>query len=494
MLLPNSLDMRIIDMQNTKQFYINGHWVDPVSGTDFEVVDPSTEEAFATISLGGEADTQAAVAAAKQAFTSWAFSSKAERLALMERISEIYARRSDEMGATISQEMGAPVDMAKVAQSGAGGGHIKTFVRTLQAFEFERPLRDNTPNDKIIYEPIGVCGLITPWNWPMNQIALKVMPALASGCTMVLKPSEQSPLSGMLFADILHEAGVPAGVFNLVNGDGPGVGSTLSGHGDVDMISFTGSTRAGTAITKNAADTLKRVSLELGGKGANIVFADAPDNAVQQGVARCFNNTGQSCNAPTRMLVERSRYDEAVDQAREQAENTAVDLASRQGRHIGPLVNALQFEKVQGMIEAGIKDGATLVAGGPGRPEGLNRGYFVRPTVFADCNNDMRIMRDEIFGPVLSMMPFDSEEEAIAIANDSDYGLTNYVQTSDGEKANRVARKLRSGMVDMNGQARSAGAPFGGYKQSGNGREGGVWGMEEFLEVKAIGGWFPDAA
>ncbi|NRB31304.1 MAG: aldehyde dehydrogenase family protein [Rhizobiaceae bacterium] len=480
-------------MENSKQFYINGAWVDPIAGTEFDVINPSTEEAYAQISLGGEADTNAAIAAAKEAFKTWPKSSKAERLELMESILEVYTRRSDEMGETISKEMGAPIEMAKMAQSGTGTSHIKAFIRSLKGFEFERDLRENTPNDKIIYEPIGVCALITPWNWPMNQIALKVMPALATGCTMVLKPSEQSPLSGMLFADIMHEAGVPAGVFNLVNGDGPGVGTTLSGHKDIDMVSFTGSTRAGTAISKNAADTLKRVSLELGGKGANMVFADAPEKAVQQGVARCFNNTGQSCNAPTRMLVERSRYAEAVEQAKEQAEKTAVDLASKEGRHIGPLVNALQFDKVQGLIETGIKEGARLVTGGTGRPEGLNRGYFVRPTVFADCNNDMDIMRQEIFGPVLSMMPFDSEEEAIEIANDTDYGLTNYVQTSDGEKANRVARQLRSGMVDMNGVARSSGAPFGGYKQSGNGREGGEWGMEEFLEVKAIGGWFPDA-
>ncbi|MEP0944001.1 MAG: aldehyde dehydrogenase family protein [Rhizobiaceae bacterium] len=481
-------------MENSKQFYINGAWVDPIAGTEFDVINPSTEEAYAQITLGGEADTNAAIAAAKEAFKTWPRSSKAERLELMESILEVYTKRSDEMGETISMEMGAPIDMSKMAQSGTGTAHIKTFIRTLKDFEFERELRENTPNDRVIYEPIGICGLITPWNWPMNQIALKVMPAMATGCTMILKPSEQSPLSGMLFADILHEAGVPAGVFNMVNGDGPGVGTTLSGHQDVDLISFTGSTRAGTAITKNAADTLKRVSLELGGKGANIVFADAPEKAVQQGVARCFNNTGQSCNAPTRMLVERSRYAEAVEQAREQAAQTAVDLASKEGRHIGPLVNELQFTKVQDLIDVGIKEGARLVAGGTGRPEGLNRGYFVRPTVFADCNNDMRIMREEIFGPVLSMMPFDSEEEAIAIANDTDYGLTNYVQTSDGEKANRVARQLRSGMVDMNGVARSSGAPFGGYKQSGNGREGGEWGMEEFLEVKAIGGWFPDAS
>ena len=482
-------------MYDTKQFYINGAWVDPIEGKNFDVVNPSNEEVCATISLGDTADSEAAIAAAKQAFKTWAFSSKGERLALMEKILEIYMARSDQMAEVISTEMGAPINLSKTAQAGTGSAHIKTFIRTLQAFEFERDLRPNTPNDKIIYEPIGVCGLITPWNWPMNQIALKVMPALAAGCTMILKPSEQSPLSGMLFADILHQAGVPKGVFNLVNGDGPGVGTTLSGHKDVDMISFTGSTRAGSAITKNAADTVKRVSLELGGKGANIVFADAAENAVSQGVARCFNNTGQSCNAPTRMLVERSRYAEAVEQAREQADKTTVDLASKEGRHIGPVVNELQFNKIQNLIEVGInEDNARLVAGGLGRPDGMNRGYFIRPTVFADCNNDMRIMQEEIFGPVLSMAPFDTEEEAIAIANDTDYGLTNYIQTSDGQKANRVARKMRTGMVDINGQARSAGAPFGGYKQSGNGREGGHWGMDEFLEVKAIGGWFPDAA
>lgn len=480
-------------MLDKRNFYINGAWVAPQAGTDFDVINPSTEEAYATISLGGAEDANIAVAAAKKAFETWAWSTKAERLDLMNSILDVYMKRSDEMGEVISTEMGAPIDMSKMAQSGTGSAHIKAFIRTLEAFEFERELRPNTPNDQVIYEPIGVCGLITPWNWPMNQIALKVMPALATGCTTILKPSEQSPLSGVLFAEIMHEAGVPAGVFNMVNGDGPGVGSTLSGHKDVDMISFTGSTRAGSAITKNAADSVKRVCLELGGKGANIVFADADEKAVAQGVARCFNNTGQSCNAPSRMLVERSRYDEAVIQAAEQAEKTAVDLAARDGRHIGPLVSQMQFDKVQGLIEVGIKeDGAKLVAGGLGRPEGMNRGYFVRPTVFADCNNDMRIMREEIFGPVIALMPFDTEEEAIAIANDTDYGLTNYVQTTDGAKANRVARRLRSGMVDMNGIGRSSGSAFGGYKQSGNGREGGTWGMDEFLEVKAIGGWFPE--
>ena len=476
-------------MQDARKFYINGQWVDPLDGTDMVVIDPSTEEAFATISLGGAPDTEAAVAAAKAAFPKWRKSSKAERADLMDSILDVYMRRSDEMGAVISREMGAPIDMSKTQQSSTGSNHLKAFIRAFGDFEFERGFRDDTPNDRIIYEPIGVCGLITPWNWPMNQIMLKVIPALATGCTSILKPSEQSPLSGMLFAEILHEAGVPAGVFNLLNGDGPGVGSQLSSHSDVQMISFTGSTRAGRAISIAAAETIKRVSLELGGKGANLVFADADEKAVKQGITRCFNNTGQSCNAPTRMLVERSRYAQAVEQAKEAAEAISVNAASLEGRHIGPLVSEMQFNKVQDLIQRGIDEGARLVTGGVGRPEGLNRGYFVRPTVFADCHNDMDIMREEIFGPVLSMMPFDTEEEAIAIANDTDYGLTNFVQTSDPERARRVARELRSGMVDMNGQARTLGTPFGGMKQSGNGREGGKWGLEEFLEVRAIGGW-----
>ena len=476
-------------MQDARKFYINGQWVDPIEGKDFDVIDPSTEEAFATISLGGAADTEAAVAAANAAFPIWRKSSKAERADLMDSILDVYMRRSDEMGAVISREMGAPIDMSKTQQSSTGSNHLKAFIAAFKDFEFERQFRDDTPNDRIIYEPIGVCGLITPWNWPMNQIMLKVIPALATGCTSILKPSEQSPLSGVLFAEILDEAGVPAGVFNMLNGDGPGVGSQLSSHKDVQMISFTGSTRAGRAITIAAAETIKRVSLELGGKGANIVFADAGEKAIKQGIIRCFNNTGQSCNAPTRMLVERSRYAEAVEQAKDAAEAITVNAASQEGRHIGPLVSEMQFNKVQDLIQRGIDEGARLVAGGVGRPEGLNRGFFVKPTVFADCTNEMDIMREEIFGPVLAMMPFDTEEEAIAIANDTDYGLTNYIQTGDDERARRVAREVRSGMVDINGQARTLGTPFGGMKQSGNGREGGVWGLEEFLEVRAIGGW-----
>lgn len=476
-------------MENSRNFYINGAWVTPSQANDFPVIDPSTEEVTATISLGSKADTDAAVAAAKAAFSTWRMSSKAERLDLMKSILDVYMKYSDEMGAQISREMGAPIDMSKVQQSGTGSYHLKAFIDAFEDFEFEGPLRPGEETTHIIKEPIGVCGLITPWNWPMNQITLKVIPALATGCTMVLKPSEQSPLSGILFSEIMHEAGVPAGVYNMVNGDGVGVGSQLSAHKDVDMISFTGSTRAGTAITKAAADTVKRVSLELGGKGANIVFADADPKAIKQGVARCFNNTGQSCNAPTRMLVERSRYDQAVEEAVAAAEATSVNSADAAGRHIGPVVSEMQFTKIQDLIQRGIDEGAKLVAGGVGRPDGLNRGYYVKPTVFADCNNDMDIMRNEIFGPVLSMMPFDTEEEAIAIANDTDYGLTNYVQTTDPEKARRVARAVRSGMVDINGQARGAGSPFGGMKQSGNGREGGHWGLDEFLEVKAIGGW-----
>ncbi len=474
---------------DARKFYINGAFVDPIEGRDFTVIDPSTEESCATISLGGKADTDAAVAAAKAAFPKWRLSSKTERLELLETILDVYMRRSDEMGAAISAEMGAPIDMSKTQQSGTGSFHIKAFINALREFEFEGPLRAGDEDTHIIHEPIGVCALITPWNWPMNQIALKVMPALATGCTMILKPSEQSPLSGVLFSEIMHEAGVPAGVYNMLNGDGPGVGSQLSSHKDVDMVSFTGSTRAGRAITIAGAETIKRVSLELGGKGANMVFADADPKAVKQGIIRCFNNTGQSCNAPTRMLVERSRYDQAVEEAKAAAEAITVNAASLEGRHVGPLVSEMQFDKVQDLIQQGIDEGARLVAGGVGRPEGLNRGFFVRPTVFADCNNDMTIMREEIFGPVLAMMPFDTEEEAIEIANDTDYGLTNYVQTTDPEKARRVARAVRSGMVDMNGKGRGSGAPFGGMKQSGNGREGGTWGLEEFLEVRAIGGW-----
>ncbi|MDJ0983432.1 MAG: aldehyde dehydrogenase family protein [Kiloniellales bacterium] len=476
-------------MLEKREFYIDGGWVSPTAGTDFEVIDPSTEEPFAVISLGGQADTDAAVAAARRAFPGWAATPPAERLQAVERIFEIYKARADDMAETISREMGAPIEMAKAQQVPAGLGHIKNFLRAAKGFAFERPLGEHAPNDRILYDPAGVCALITPWNWPMNQVTLKVIPALLTGCTMVLKPSEIAPLNALLFAEMVDEAGVPAGVFNLVNGDGAGVGTQLSGHPDIDMVSFTGSGRAGTAISKNAADTLKRVHLELGGKGANIVFADADEKAVKRGTLHCFNNTGQSCNAPSRMLVQREIYDAAVETADAVANATQVGLASDAGRHIGPAVSRAQFDKIQNLIQVGIDEGARLVAGGVGRPEGTNRGYFVRPTVFADVSNDMTIAREEIFGPVLSIIPFETEDEAIAIANETTYGLTNYVQSEDGAKRNRVARRLRSGMVEMNGQPRGAGSPFGGVKASGNGREGGVWGLEDFCEIKAVSGW-----
>ena len=385
--------------------------------------------------------------------------------------------------------MGAPVDMAKSSQVGAGTWHLSNFIRAAKNFEFEGPLGDHAPNDRIIHEAVGVAALITPWNWPMNQVTLKVGAAAIAGCTMVLKPSEETPLDAMLFAEMMDEAGFPAGVFNLVNGDGVGVGSQLTAHEDVDMVSFTGSSRAGKLISKSAADTLKRVSLELGGKGANVVFADADEKAVKRGVLHMMNNTGQSCNAPSRMLVQRDIYDQAVETAAEVANAVTVGPASESGRHIGPVVNAVQWGKIQDLIQTGIDEGARLVAGGVGRPEGLNKGFYVRPTVFADVTPDMTIAREEIFGPVLSIMAFETEEEAVAMANDTVYGLTNYVQTQDGARLNRMARSLRSGMVEMNGQGRGAGSPFGGMKQSGNGREGGKWGLEEFLEVKAVSDW-----
>ncbi len=472
-------------MLEQRDFYINGHWVVPQAPSDFAVIDPSTEEQCAVISLGGQADTDAAVGAARAAFDGWSQTSKAERAALLAKLLEIYNARAEDMAQAMSMEMGAPIDLARAQQVGAGSWHLEGFLKAFADFSFER---DFTVREKTLLEPVGVCALITPWNWPMNQIVLKAVPAMATGCTMVLKPSEIAPLSGLLFAEFVHEAGFPPGVFNLVNGDGAGVGSQLSVHPEVDMVSFTGSTRAGIAISKAAADTLKRVSLELGGKGANIIFEDAHPKAAKQGAIRCFRNTGQSCNAPTRMLVHRSRYDEAVEMAAEAAKATHVGPASEEGRHIGPLVSKAQYDKVQALIETGMAE-ARLVAGGLGRPDGLNRGFYAKPTVFADVTNDMTIAREEIFGPVLAIIPFETEEDAIAIANDTPYGLTNYVQTDDTARRRRVARRLRSGMVETNGQGFAQGSPFGGYKQSGNGREGGAFGLEEFLEVKAVSGW-----
>ena len=477
-------------MLRKTDFFIDGKWVAPVVARELEVINPADEQPFAVISLGSAADVDKAVASAQRAFPAWSATSREERLALLEKLLAAYKRRMRDMAEAISAEMGAPMKLALESQAACGAGHIKSFIQVLREYEFEEPLDARNPQERIVREPIGVCGLITPWNWPMNQVTLKVVPAIAAGCTVVLKPSEIAPMSSIVFAEMMEEAGFPAGVFNMVNGDGPTVGEAMSRHPGIDMMSFTGSTRAGTAVTRAAAETVKRVALELGGKSPNIVFADVDlEDAVTRGLAHCFENTGQSCNAPTRMLVERLVYDKAVDIAAKYTSTVKVGQPAEDGDHIGPLSSDIQFDKVQGMIDAGIKEGARLVAGGLGRPEGFNRGYFVRPTVFADVNNDMRIAREEIFGPVLAMIPFETEEEAIAIANDTPYGLSAYVQSTDKVRAQRVARKLRAGMVQINGTDRPYGSPFGGYKQSGLGREGGKWGLEDFLEVKAISGF-----
>ena len=475
-------------MLDKKNFYINGRWVAPINPKNLDVINPSTEEICATISLGSSEDTNQAVKAAKSAFATWKETTKQERLILLEKLLKIYKSRWDEMTNAITTELGCPKDWCSANQTASGAGHIEDFIKRLKEFEFE-PGFDKGSTNHIVYEPIGICGLITPWNWPINQIALKVIPAFATGCTMILKPSEIAPLSGMLFAEMIDEAGFPAGVFNLVNGDGPGVGTDLSGHPDVDMISFTGSTRAGKLITKNAADTIKRVCLELGGKGGNIVFADSYADAVRDGIRNVMSNSGQSCDAPTRMLVEKSIYKRAVAEAADEANKINVDLASKAGEHIGPVISKTQYDKIQSLIKSGIEEGATLVAGGPEKPEKLNKGYFIKPTVFTDVNNNMRIAKEEIFGPVLSIIPFENEDEAIKITNDTEYGLGNYFQTEDKEKAKRVAKKLRSGIVYVNHKPADSGTPFGGYRQSGNGREGGTWGLHEYLEVKTITEW-----
>ncbi len=474
-------------MSNSNNFYINGAWVAPATANDFAVINPATESEVATISLGSQADVDAAVAAANAAFDSWSMTGKQERIDLLTRLAEIYAGRMDEMAKAISSEMGAPIDMATNAQAASGLGNIKSFIRALEGFEFEHPLRNGDERFLIAHEPVGVCALITPWNWPMNQVALKVGAALAAGCTMVLKPSEIAPLSAMLFAEMIDEAGFPAGVFNLVNGDGPGVGTALTLHDDINMVSFTGSTRAGILITKACADSVKRVALELGGKSPNIVFADADvEKAVKTGVLHCFNNTGQSCNAPTRMLVEESIYDQAVEIAKTTAAKVSVGDPAQPGRHMGPLISQTQFDKVQGLILAAIDEGAELLTGGPGKPEGFETGYYVKPTIFTGVNNQMTIAREEVFGPVLAMIPFKDEQDAITIANDTPYGLAAYFHTTDGERAKRVSRALKAGMVQQNGAPHPSDAPFGGYKQSGIGREGGKWGMEDFLETKSV--------
>ncbi len=476
-------------MENKKNFYIDGKWLAPKGKEEIKVINPATEENCAVISLGNKEDIDIAVKSAKKAYESWSFSTKDERIKLLEKLYENYKKRWADIADAITTEMGAPKDFATKLQAGTGAAHLKSFIKYLKNFEFEKPLGEHAPNQRLIYEPKGVCALITPWNWPMNQVCLKVMPALASGCTMVLKPSELAPLSSMILAELIDETKFPAGVFNLVNGDGAITGDALTSHPDVNMISFTGSTRAGALISQNAAKDFKRVSLELGGKGANIIFKDADPEAIERGALRCFRNSGQSCNAPTRMLVEKSIYVEAVERLKKYTESFEVGDPKKEGEHIGPVISETQYNKIQTLIKKGIDEGAKLIAGGPGKPEGLEKGYFVKPTVFADVNNNMDIARTEIFGPVLSVMPFETEEEAIQIANDTPYGLTNYIQTQDKEKVQRVARKLRSGMVDVNGAGIAVDAPFGGFKHSGIGREAGEHGLEEFLEVKSVGGW-----
>ncbi len=476
-------------MIEKKNFYINGSWVAPKNQKDIQVINPATEKSCAVISLGGKEDINDAVLASKEAFKTWGYSSKQERIELLENFYVLYKKRWNDITEAIIQEMGAPKDFASKLQTGTGASHTKSFIRYLKEFEFEKPLGEHAKNQRLIYEPKGVCALITPWNWPINQVTLKVIPALASGCTMILKPSELAPLSAMIIAELIDEAKFPKGVFNLVNGDGATTGDALTSHPDVNMISFTGSTRAGALISQNAAKDFKRVSLELGGKGANIIFKDADTEAIERGAFRCFRNSGQSCNAPTRMLVEKPIYDDAIERLKKYASEFKVDDPNKEGEHIGPVISDLQFNKIQGLIQKGIDEGAKLIAGGPGKPEGLKDGYYVKPTVFADVNNDMEIARTEIFGPVLSVIPFETEEEAIQIANDTDYGLTNYIQTQDNDKVQRVARKLRSGMVDVNGAGIAVDAPFGGFKHSGIGREAGKEGLLEFLEVKSVGGW-----
>ena len=472
-------------MKDLTKFYINGQWVNPLVARDLAVENPATEETIATISLGAAADVDAAVAAAKAAFPGYSRVTVEERISLMENLLKIYMDRYDEMSMAISTEMGAPISFASAAQADCGRGHINAAIEALKKFEFERQVGST----RIVKEPIGVCGFITPWNWPINQISCKVAPALATGCTMVLKPSEIAPISGYLFTEMMDQAGFPAGVYNMVNGDGPGVGAVISSHPDVDMVSFTGSTRAGILVAKAASETVKRVTQELGGKSPNIIFEDADlETAVSSGVAHMMGNTGQSCNAPSRMLVHSSVYDKAVEIAKQTAAQVAVDDPKKDGGHLGPLSSRVQFDKVQGLIEKGIEEGAELVAGGPGKPGGFATGYFVKPTVFAGVNNQMTIAQEEIFGPVLTMIPFDTEEQAIEIANDTPYGLAAYFSTSDKERANRVAGQLRAGMISLNSASQDYAAPFGGYKQSGNGREWGEYGFDDFLEIKGITG------
>ena len=471
-------------MENLGKFYIGGKWVTPNSKQVMPVINPATEEDIGTVILGNNDDVDLAVKAANLAFDSFSKTTKEDRLKLLKRIHEVTSDRFEELAQAMSKEMGAPITMAREAQADSGLGHLQGFIEALEKLEEENTLSNG---DILTKEPIGVCGLITPWNWPINQITLKVLPAIACGCTCILKPSEHTPISAMSYAEILHEAGVPSGVFNLIHGTGEEVGVALSRHPDIQMISFTGSTRGGMSVTRESAATIKRVTLELGGKSPNLVFADCDlEERVTASVGECMLNTGQSCDAPTRLLVEKSCYDDVLNIAKKAAEDTGVGEPQKEGDHIGPLFDKIQFDRVQNMIQVGIDEGARLLTGGMGKPDGFETGWYVKPTIFADVSNDMRIAQEEIFGPVLVIIPFESEEEAIKIANDSPYGLGAYLQTGDKERAQRVSKALRAGAVHINGGGFNYGSPFGGYKQSGNGREGGEMGIEDYLETKTV--------
>ena len=468
---------------NDRQFYIDGRWVDPVQARDYRVINPATEEVAGVISMGGSKDVDLAVAAARRAFDSYSQTSADERRALLEKILVAYKAHYDEVATAISDEMGAPMKLARESQAQIGIGHLTAMIEVLKTFKFE----ETHGAARLMLEPVGVCALITPWNWPINQVAAKVVPALAAGCTMVLKPSEFSPFSAILWAKVLHEAGVPAGVFNLVNGDGPTVGAALATHPDIDMVSFTGSTRAGTEVAKSAAATVKRVHQELGGKSPNVLLDDVDlERAVKASVLHVFQNSGQSCNAPTRMLVPVAKLAAVEAIARRIAESVVVGDPKAEGTSIGPVVSKIQFDRVEGFIAQGIAEGAKVVIGGAGRPAGLTKGYFVRPTIFSNVTNDMTIAREEIFGPVLCILPYATEEEAIQIANDTPYGLAAYVWSNDAAHARQVGRRIRAGQVILNGARGDMNTPFGGFKRSGNGREWGEHGLRDFLEIKAM--------
>lgn len=476
-------------MRDWTKHYISGEWTASSSNNAIDVISPATELAIARVPDGNKDDVELAVRAARQAFRTWSATSREERIVWLRRLRSIYERRLEDMAQAISREMGAPMRLSRGDQAPSGLEEIDAAIEILEKFEFEKSVSDGGNTDLIVYEPIGVCGLITPWNWPISQVGLKVFPALACGCTVVLKPSEMAPLSSLLLAEMIDEAGFPPGVFNLVNGRGETVGAAISSHPEVDMVSFTGSTRAGVAVTQGAAPSVKRVTLELGGKSPNLLFADCKlEEAVARGLRMCFGNSGQSCNAPTRMLAERSIYDRVVDLAAAGAEKVKVGNPEQDGDHIGPVISQAQFDRIQELLNVGIAEGAVVVAGGLGRPAGFDKGYFVRPTVFANVSNSMTIAQTEVFGPVLVIIPFDNEEQAISIANDTPYGLSAYIETADHERGIRVAKRIQAGNVKINGKPRLKSSPFGGYKQSGNGRERGEYGFHEYLEVKAISG------